>query len=63
MKIQQHLLKITFWNEDNDLTKEIEIWTSYPTYEDVEEYLYMNNMDDFKSNGGLFDFFELSLTQ
>jgi hypothetical protein len=53
-------LKITFWNEDNKEIKEISLITSYPTYEEVEETLYDKNLNDFKSDGGKFDFFEIT---
>jgi len=53
-------LKITFWNEDNQETKEISLVTSYPTYDEVEETLYHNNLDDFKSDGGKYDYFEIT---
>jgi hypothetical protein len=53
-------LKITFWNEDNEEIKEISLITSYPTYEEVEETLYDKNLNDFKSDGGKFDFFEIT---
>jgi len=53
-------LKITFWNEDNEEIKEISLITSYPTYEEVEETLYDKNLNDFKSDGGEFDFFEIT---
>lgn len=53
-------LKITFWNEDNEEIKEISLITSYSTYEEVEETLYDKNLNDFKSDGGKFDFFEIT---
>ena len=53
-------LNILFWNDNDDLTKEITIFTSYPSYEDVEEYLYDNGLDDFKDDDGNFDYFEIN---
>jgi hypothetical protein len=58
--METYELKITFWNEDNEETKEISVITSYPTYEEVEETLYDENLNDFKSDGGKFDFFEIT---
>ena len=58
MKMAKYKLKITFWNENDDLTKEIIIDTDYPEYCDVEETLYINELDDFKDDGGNFDYFE-----
>ena len=57
--MEQYKLNILFWNENDDCTKEITILTSYPSYEDVEEYLYHNGLDDFKDDGGQFDYFEI----
>lgn len=56
--METYRLKITFWNENDDLTKEIIIHTAYPEYEDVEDTLYANGLDDFKDDGGNFDYFE-----
>ncbi len=58
--METYELKITFWNEDNEEIKEISLITSYPTYEEVEETLYDENLNDFKSDGGKFDFFEIT---
>ncbi len=45
--METHKLNILFWNEHDEMTKEITILTAYPSYEDVEEYLYCNELDDF----------------
>lgn len=57
--MEMNKLNILFWNENNDNTKEITIWTAYPSYEDVEEYLYHHELNDFKDDGGDFDYFEI----
>lgn len=56
-------LKIIFWNQDDDKTKVIELTTSYPEYEDVEDTLELNGLDDFKSNGGNYDFFDVEILE
>ena len=58
--MKTHKLNILFWNEHDKMTKEITILTAYPSYEDVEEYLYCNELDDFKTDGGNFDYFEIN---
>jgi hypothetical protein len=57
--MESQTLNILFWNQNDDNTKEITITTSYPSYDDVEEYLYHNGLDDFKDDGGNFDYFEI----
>jgi hypothetical protein len=54
-------LEITFWNEDDNNTKVIKLTTSYPEYEDVEDTLELYGLDDFKSNGGNYDFFDVKV--
>lgn len=56
-------LEITFWNEGDDTTKVIELTTSYPEYKDVEDTLELNGLDDFKSNGGNYDFFDVKVLE
>jgi hypothetical protein len=58
--MKTHTLNILFWNKDDDNTKQITIHTAYPSYEDVEEYLESNGLDDFKIDGGNFDYFEIN---
>jgi len=57
--MESQTLNILFWNQNDDNTKEITITTSYPSYDDIEEYQYHNGLDDFKDDGGNFDYFEI----
>ena len=58
--METYKLTITFWNQADNEEKTISLLTSYPKMEDVEETLYHNGLDDFKSDGGKFDFFEIT---
>ena len=54
-------LKITFWNEDNDETLTQSLFTSYPSYRDVEDLMDAIGMsNNLKTYGGKYDFFEIT---
>jgi hypothetical protein len=61
--MRTYKLIITFSNQNDNDVKDISLLTSYPKMEDVEETLYHNGLDDFKSDGGKFDFFEITEKQ
>jgi len=55
---------VTYWNEDNDIIKEVEFvssWSSEDIMNDQDNWLDANNgLEELKEYGGQFDWFEIT---
>lgn len=60
MKKVDYQFQVTFWNENNDLSKTIDIITEYPNKVDVCNYIEFNYPNLLKEYGGEFDYYELN---
>ena len=60
MKKVDYVFQVTFWNENNDLSKTIYINTAYPNKVDVCDTIENNYSSDLKEYDGEFDYYEFN---